>query len=226
MVHLTHSTIHWKLRCILDSSSEEDEIKSPNVQQTPTSTRDGVTSTSRDAKPAADDASTGTLTPPWLPSGTSKLGLSKVDTTHHRALQKGYAVRGAPRRRPRYSWKPRPARPSRPRHVRLPRARAVARPGGWPLLRTRAIEHQLGKCSESSPVATDPTAPPSSPTKCYARHELRPRVTCSLWRDGHTQWLTCASCTTRSPPCSPLWHTSAGARARRPAARTPAATPR
>ncbi|EGZ27292.1 hypothetical protein PHYSODRAFT_257399 [Phytophthora sojae] len=56
MVHLTHSAIHWKLRCIVDSSSSSssDENTPPNVSSARAMGADGGSS------------ATGTATPPWL----------------------------------------------------------------------------------------------------------------------------------------------------------------
>ncbi|GMF34345.1 unnamed protein product [Phytophthora fragariaefolia] len=79
MVHLTHSSAHWKIRCIMDSSSEEENTP-PNVQRNQAARRNGDSRGSKSAQVEADDASAGTLTPPWLPPGTSKLGLSKLET--------------------------------------------------------------------------------------------------------------------------------------------------
>ncbi|KAE9008463.1 hypothetical protein PR001_g15474 [Phytophthora rubi] len=65
----------------MDSSSADEENTPPNVQQDQTSKGDGVSGVIQVVKPKADDdASSGTLTPPWLPSGTSKLGVSKRET--------------------------------------------------------------------------------------------------------------------------------------------------
>ncbi|EGZ25691.1 hypothetical protein PHYSODRAFT_326684 [Phytophthora sojae] len=62
MVRLTHSATHWQLRCIFDTSSE-DENTPPNVQASPQRTQ----GSKRSEQPARDCASsTGTATPPWM----------------------------------------------------------------------------------------------------------------------------------------------------------------
>ncbi|KAE9204431.1 hypothetical protein PF002_g20641 [Phytophthora fragariae] len=63
MVRITHSATHWQLRCIFDTSSE-DENTPPNVQASPQHTH----GSKRSEQPARDYASsTGTATPPWVP---------------------------------------------------------------------------------------------------------------------------------------------------------------
>ncbi|GMF16370.1 unnamed protein product [Phytophthora fragariaefolia] len=79
MVHLKHSATHWRVRCVVDSSSE-DENTPPNVASGSAASRDGNSRSGNVSKAYDDDASTGTATPPWLPPGTSKLGLSKPET--------------------------------------------------------------------------------------------------------------------------------------------------
>jgi len=79
MVHLKHSAIHWRVRCVLDSSSEEENT-APNVARSSTASRDDNSCGGSNTKTHDDDASTGTATPPWLPPGTLKPGLSKLDT--------------------------------------------------------------------------------------------------------------------------------------------------
>ncbi|GMF41859.1 unnamed protein product [Phytophthora fragariaefolia] len=54
MVHLTHSSIHWMLRCIDDSSS--DKNTPPNVLQ----------AAPEQGSPSIASSATGTATPPWL----------------------------------------------------------------------------------------------------------------------------------------------------------------
>ncbi|GMF40044.1 unnamed protein product [Phytophthora fragariaefolia] len=53
MVHLTHSSIHWRLRCIGSSS---DENTPPNVLQ----------AAPEQDSPSSASSATGTVTPPWL----------------------------------------------------------------------------------------------------------------------------------------------------------------
>jgi hypothetical protein len=78
MVRLVHSTVHWRLRCIVDTSSSDDENTPPNVAN---GTPIDRPADSRSAlKTQSDTDSTGTATPPWLPPGTSKLGLPKEVT--------------------------------------------------------------------------------------------------------------------------------------------------
>ncbi|KAE8879977.1 hypothetical protein PF003_g35802 [Phytophthora fragariae] len=54
MVHLTHSSIPWRLRCIDDSSS--DENTPPNALQ----------AAPEQGSPSGASSATGTATPPWL----------------------------------------------------------------------------------------------------------------------------------------------------------------
>ncbi|KAE8898630.1 hypothetical protein PF005_g11533 [Phytophthora fragariae] len=79
MVHLKHSSIHWRVRCVLDSSSEEENTP-PNVASGSAASRDVNSCGGTVTKTHDDAASTGTATPPWLPQGTSKLGLPKGAT--------------------------------------------------------------------------------------------------------------------------------------------------
>jgi hypothetical protein len=68
MVHLMHSSLHWRLRCIQDSS--EDENSPPNTQ---TAEQPGKQSKkaveTEDSSSDYDYASCGTATPPWLSPG-------------------------------------------------------------------------------------------------------------------------------------------------------------
>ncbi|KAE9016038.1 hypothetical protein PR002_g13772 [Phytophthora rubi] len=83
MVHLTHSAVHWRLRCILDTSSSDDENTSPNVPPSEPGKSKGVLSCRSDPGEESDQdevESSGTATPPWLPVGHSKLGLSKAQS--------------------------------------------------------------------------------------------------------------------------------------------------
>jgi hypothetical protein len=63
MVHLKHSAIHWRVRCVLDSSSE-DENTPPNVATGSAASRVGNSHGGNVTKTYDDDASTGTATPP------------------------------------------------------------------------------------------------------------------------------------------------------------------
>ncbi|ETN11223.1 hypothetical protein PPTG_10170 [Phytophthora nicotianae INRA-310] len=77
MVHLTHSSLHWKLRCIADS---DDENISPNtVVHHKAETKATTSSQSTENEPAAssqnveeDLESTGTSAPPWHSPGYTK----------------------------------------------------------------------------------------------------------------------------------------------------------
>ncbi|KAE9269798.1 hypothetical protein PF001_g29070 [Phytophthora fragariae] len=83
MVHLKHSAIHWRVRCVLDTPKSEDENTPPNVVPEelakllsgPSSNAGGDTQ-----EDTTSITSTGTSTPPWLPPGTSQLGLTRAQT--------------------------------------------------------------------------------------------------------------------------------------------------
>ncbi|KAE9071733.1 hypothetical protein PF005_g22958 [Phytophthora fragariae] len=61
MVHLVHSAVHWSSRCIVDTSSDDENVSS-NLQ------RGGVQAPAESAKSSspASTSSTGTSTPPWM----------------------------------------------------------------------------------------------------------------------------------------------------------------
>ncbi|KAG6587200.1 Histone-lysine N-methyltransferase trr [Phytophthora cinnamomi] len=59
MVHLVHSAVHWSSRCIVDTSSGDENV-SPNWQ------RGGVQAPAKSAKSSSPANSTGTTTPPWM----------------------------------------------------------------------------------------------------------------------------------------------------------------
>ncbi|EGZ27304.1 hypothetical protein PHYSODRAFT_476424 [Phytophthora sojae] len=64
IVRLTHSAVHWRRRCINDTSSEDEENTPPNIQPSHQYDRDSK----RRIEDASESASaTGTATPPWLP---------------------------------------------------------------------------------------------------------------------------------------------------------------
>ncbi|KAE8976043.1 hypothetical protein PR001_g25533 [Phytophthora rubi] len=69
MVHLTHSTVHSRRRCINDTSSEDEENTPPNIQPSQQYDR----GSKRRVEGVSDSASaTGTATPPWLPPERSR----------------------------------------------------------------------------------------------------------------------------------------------------------
>ncbi|ETI54811.1 hypothetical protein F441_02399 [Phytophthora nicotianae CJ01A1] len=90
MVHVVHSALYWKLRCIQDASSGDDKNVPPNVsRQEPTETN-----------PSSDDtSSTGTATPPWMSTGFSKLGYTKAQSNPPPASQSSTETEGSPHRR-------------------------------------------------------------------------------------------------------------------------------
>ncbi|KAE9074383.1 hypothetical protein PF007_g25432 [Phytophthora fragariae] len=61
MVRLVHSAVQWSARCILGSSSEDENVP-PNVQ------RGGAQAPAESAKSSSpgSTSSTGTTTPPWM----------------------------------------------------------------------------------------------------------------------------------------------------------------
>ncbi|KAE8976989.1 hypothetical protein PR003_g3359 [Phytophthora rubi] len=63
-VHLTNSAVHWRRRCINDTSSEDEENTPPNIQPSQQYGR----GSKRRGEGVSDSASaTDTATPPWLP---------------------------------------------------------------------------------------------------------------------------------------------------------------
>ncbi|GMF23264.1 unnamed protein product [Phytophthora fragariaefolia] len=78
MGRLAHATVRCRLRCIVDSSDEEEENTPPNVQREHRSRCNSVSGDSLGVESKADDASTGTQTPPWLPSNTCRNGKMNI----------------------------------------------------------------------------------------------------------------------------------------------------
>ncbi|KAE9307469.1 hypothetical protein PF001_g11593 [Phytophthora fragariae] len=89
MLHLMHSSIHWRLRCIDDSSSEENTP--PNVLQT--AAEQGCPSSAEVAS-----SSTGTATPPWLPRRRPSAAPSPPRTRRRVQPRRRRLVRCAPKR--------------------------------------------------------------------------------------------------------------------------------
>ncbi|ETI42853.1 hypothetical protein F443_12108 [Phytophthora nicotianae P1569] len=85
MVHLVHSALYWKLRCIQDSSASEDENTPPNVSRTQSPEDKTAKQKYSDDECCGNkgwDATslTGTATPPWMSPGFTKLSYSRSNT--------------------------------------------------------------------------------------------------------------------------------------------------
>ncbi|KAE8915987.1 hypothetical protein PF005_g4561 [Phytophthora fragariae] len=68
-VHLTNSAVHWRRRCINDTSSEDEENTPPNIKP---SQQYGLGSKRRGEGVSDSASATDTATPPWLPPKRSR----------------------------------------------------------------------------------------------------------------------------------------------------------
>ncbi|ETI42986.1 hypothetical protein F443_11969 [Phytophthora nicotianae P1569] len=150
MVHLTHSALHWKLRCIMDSPTSEDENTPPNIARASTSKTNPSSEKSSSDKSSDDTSSTGTATPSWMPPGFSKLGYSKAESNPPPASQSSTETEASPLRHPRTVASPTTSSP-----VLL--EDATPRPSPLTTTRTKAVERRQARREEADPYSRDRT---------------------------------------------------------------------
>ncbi|ETL77959.1 hypothetical protein L917_21157 [Phytophthora nicotianae] len=98
---MVHLALHWKLRCIQDSSASEDENTPPKMLRENT-TQDKITSKKSCGDKSSDDSSsTGTATPPWMSPGFTKFGYLKAVSNQPPASQSSTETEDSPLRRSR-----------------------------------------------------------------------------------------------------------------------------
>ncbi|ETP14199.1 hypothetical protein F441_10844 [Phytophthora nicotianae CJ01A1] len=148
MVHLTHSALHWKLRCIMDSPTSEDENTPPNIARANSSKTNPSSEKSSSDKSSDDTSSTGTATPSWMPPGFSKLGYSKAESNP--ASQSSTETEASPLRHPRTVASPTTSSP-----VLL--EDATPRPSPLTTTRTKAVERRQARREEADPYSRDRT---------------------------------------------------------------------